>query len=212
MPEICLRARVGCLSGSRQSDGTMFAWILILASWIALLSLILHDATKEDLDGSAISIAAKKIKAAFWGILRTRKLRAKPSSTTSQTNASKPPVKITIAVAAMSSSSGEIRQGQPSINKQAPALPPKKWWGKDHRHSMTIPELELAISEAVKSAAPGCEDFVGVIVEHKIAKSRLDPNWAVRGVKFGKADRRVVDEALTTVVERLQAEFLLSKE
>lgn len=191
----------------------MFAWILILTSWVALLSLILHDATKEDRDGSAVSIAAKKIKAfAFWAIPRARKLRGTPSSTTSQTNPSKPPVKIATAVAAISSSSGEIRQGQPSINKQAPALPPKKWWGKDHRLSMTIPELELAISEAVKATAPGCEDFVGVIVEHKIAKSRLDPNWAVRGVKFGKADRRVVDEALTTVVERLQAEFLLSKE
>jgi hypothetical protein len=68
----------------------------------------------------------------------------------------------------------------------------------------------LAISEAVKKAAPGCEEFVGVMVQQDRPKSHLDPNWAIRGVKFGKADRKVVDEALATVVERMQREFLLS--
>jgi hypothetical protein len=192
----------------------MFAWILILSSWGALLSLILHDATKEDSDGSAISIAAKKIKAfTFWAMLKARKLRGTLSYRTSQRSVSKPPVKVVTAVNAISSSSEVIRQGGPSVNKQAPALPPKKrWWRNDRRVSMTTPELELAISEAVKNAAPGCEDFVGVIVQHKTPKSRLDPNWAIRGVKFGKADRQVTDEALTTVVERMQREFLLSED
>jgi hypothetical protein len=192
----------------------MFAWILILSSWGALLSLILHDATKEDSDGSAISIAAKKIKAfTFWAMLKARKLRGTLSYRTSQRSVSKPPVKVVTAVNAISSSSEVIRQGGPSVNKQAPALPPKKrWWRNDRRVSMTTPELELAISEAVKNAAPGCEDFVGVIVQHKTPKSRLDPNWAIRGVKFGNADRQVADEALTTVVERMQREFLLSED
>ena len=192
----------------------MFAWILILSSWGALLSLILHDATKEDSDGSGISIAAKKIKAfTFWAMLKARKLRGTLSYRTSQRSVSKPPVKVVTAVNAISSSSEVIRQGGPSVNKQAPALPPKKrWWRNDRRVSMTTPELELAISEAVKNAAPGCEDFVGVIVQHKTPKSRLDPNWAIRGVKFGNADRQVADEALTTVVERMQREFLLSED
>jgi hypothetical protein len=192
----------------------MFAWILILGSWAALLSLILHDATKKDSDGSAISIASKKIKAfAFWAMLKTRKLLATLSYNTSQTSVSKPPVKVVTAVNGNSSSSEEIRQGGPSADKQAPALPPKKKrWGKDRRVSMTTPELELAISEAVKKAAPGCEDFVGVIVQHKKPKSHLDPNWAVRGVKFGKVDRPVADEALATVVERMQREFLLGED
>src|SRR6266404_8148445 len=53
----------------------MFAWILILIPWVALLSLILHDATKEDSDGSAISIAAKNLKALIgWAIPKARKL------------------------------------------------------------------------------------------------------------------------------------------
>jgi len=149
----------------------MFAWILILSFYVALFSLILYDATKEDSEGSAISIAAKKIKAfSFWAMLKARKLRGTLSYRTSQTSVSK------------------------------------------SRVSMTTPQLESAISEAVKKAAPGCEDFLAVIVQHKTPKSHLDPNWAIRGVKFGKADRKVADEALATVVERMQRELLLSED
>jgi len=77
---------------------------------------------------------------------------------------------------------------------------------------MTTPQLESAISEAVKKAAPGCEDFLAVIVQHKTPKSHLDPNWAIRGVRYGKADRPVANEALASVVERMQREFLLSED
>jgi len=149
----------------------MFAWILILSFYVALFSLILYDATKEDSEGSAISIAAKKIKAfAFWAMLKARKLRGTLSYRTSQTSVSK------------------------------------------SRVSMTTPQLESAISEAVKKAAPGCEDFLAVIVQHKTPKSHLDPNWAIRGVRYGKADRPVANEALASVVERMQREFLLSED
>jgi hypothetical protein len=89
-------------------------------------------------------------------------------------------------------------------------VPPKRRWRKERRVSLATPELELAILEAVKKAAPGCEDFVGVIVRHKTPKSHLDPNWAIRGVKFGNADRPMANEALAGVVERMQREFLLS--
>jgi hypothetical protein len=164
----------------------MFAWILILGCWVALLVLILHDATKEDSDGGAISIAAKHFSAfIFWAMLKAQKLRGTFRDRTSQASVSKPPVKVVTTVL-------------------------KKWWRKDHRVSKTTLELELAISEAVKSAAPGCEDFVGVIVRHTAPKSHLDPNWEVRGVKFGKADRKMVDQALATVVDRMQQEFRLS--
>ena len=149
----------------------MFAWILILSFYVALFSLILYDATKEDSEGSAISIAAKKIKAfSFWAMLKARKLRGTLSYRTSQTSVSK------------------------------------------SRVSMTTPQLESAISEAVKKAAPGCEDFLAVIVQHKTPKSHLDPNWAIRGVRYGKADRPVANEALASVVERMQREFLLSQD
>jgi hypothetical protein len=170
----------------------MFVWILILSSWITLLLLILHDATKEDSRGSAISIAAKDFKALiFWAM---------------QKGVSKPPV--ATAVKTVSSPS---QPSGPSEIKQAPALPPKKnWWRKERRVPITISELELAISEAIKKATPDCEDFVGVIVRHETPKSHLDPNWVILGVKYGKADRKIANEALTTVVERMQREFLLS--
>jgi hypothetical protein len=190
----------------------MFAWILILGSWVALLSLILHDATKEDSDGSAISIAAKKIKAlTFWAM---QTLRNSWGTLSSRRSVPKPPAGVVTAVNAIDPSSEEIRQAGPSISKQAPALPQpkKKWWSKDRRVSMTTPELELVISDAVKKAAPGCEDFVGVIVRHKRPKSHLDANWAIRGAKFGKAARPVADEALAAVVGRMQREFLLSED
>ena len=86
-----------------------------------------------------------------------------------------------------------------------------KRWRKDRRAAITPAELELAIAEAVRKTAPECQDFIGVIVHHKAPKIRLDPNWAVRGVRFGKADRKMVDEALATVVEQLQQEFRLTE-
>ena len=174
----------------------MFVWILIVIPWVVLLSLILHDATKEDSDGSAISIAAKNFKAfIFWAL---------------QKSVSKPGANIATAGRAISSSS---EPSGPREMKQASAVRSKKrWWRKEHRVSITLPELELTISEAVKKSSPGCEDFGGVIVRHETPKSHLDPNWAIRGVKFGKADRKGANEALASVVERMQREFLLSDE
>jgi hypothetical protein len=174
----------------------MFVWILILGSWVALLLLILHDATKDDRDGSAMSNAAGNLKALAYGAIQKG-----PSD----------PEKVATTVEAVSSSSDSIQQSGATANGQASApLPKKKWWRKESRTAMTAPELELAIADAVKTAGPGCEDFIGVIVERTTPKSHLDPNWDVRGVKFGKADRRTADEALASVVERLRREFVLS--
>jgi hypothetical protein len=93
--------------------------------------------------------------------------------------------------------------------EQTPAAaPPKNWWSRDGRVSKTTQELESTITEAVK-AAPGCEAFVGVIVQRTTPSSRSDPTWEIRGIKFGLADRKLVMEALTPIVERLQREFRL---
>ena len=87
-------------------------------------------------------------------------------------------------------------------------IPKKKWWSRDRRVSKTVEELESTITEAVK-AAPGCEAFVGVIVQRTTPKSRLDANWELRGIKFGRVDRRIAKEVLTPIVERMQREFRL---
>jgi len=76
---------------------------------------------------------------------------------------------------------------------------------------MTSPEIELAIAEAVKKTAPGCEDFIGVVIRQTTPKSRLDVNWELRGIRFGKADREMVKEAVASVVERMQREFRLTE-
>lgn len=77
------------------------------------------------------------------------------------------------------------------------------------QNSIGATELESAISQAVK-AAPGCAGFVGVIIQSRHATSESEPNWDVRGVKFGNADRTVANDAVATVVNRLQQEFRLA--
>jgi hypothetical protein len=174
----------------------MFVWILILGSWVALLLLILHDATKDDSDGSVISSAAGNFKALAYRAMQRGRSN---------------PAEVATTVKAVSSSSDSIQQSGSTANRQASASPAKrKWWHKESRPAMTAPELELAITDAVKTAAPGCQDFIGVIVQHMTPKSHLEPNWDVRGVKFGKADRQTADEALASVVERMRREFLLT--
>ena len=93
--------------------------------------------------------------------------------------------------------------------EQPPAAPPARtWWSKDTRVAKTAEELELTITEAVQ-ATPGCEAFVGVIIQRTTPKSRLDANWELRGTKFGRTDRKIAKEALTPIVERMQREFRL---
>jgi hypothetical protein len=152
----------------------MIVWILILVLWIALFSLILHDATKHDPDGSAVSMAAKTF-AAFLSST-AKKLRAAFKKSTSLLH---------------------------GISSSLSSIP------RDMRVSITAMELESAITQTVKSE-PGCEEFVGVIVQPKAPKSRLDPNWEVLGVRFGKADRKIANEPLVKAVGRLQQEFRLA--
>jgi hypothetical protein len=58
----------------------------------------------------------------------------------------------------------------------------------------------------------GCESFVGVIVRREAPNACFDANWAIRGVRFGKADRDESTQALATIVERMQREFRLAED
>ena len=101
----------------------MFAWILILIPWLALLSLILHDATKEDSAGSAISIAAKNFKASiFWAILKARKLRGALSYGTSPTSVSKSPAKVMAANPTLTISAQAIKAVTNALTSAARAV------------------------------------------------------------------------------------------
>jgi hypothetical protein len=195
-------------------DVTMLVWMLILSLWFALCSLILHDATKEDSEGSAILLTANKIKAfTLWVVLKAQRIRRTLNFRISHISLSKLRVKPVPALDAISSPPEAIRQGERNGDNQAPLPTPKnKWWSRNRRIPISTSELEMAISEEVKRTAPSCEDFVGVIVQRKTPKSNLDPNWAIRGAKFGKAERKAADTALATIVERMQREFLLAEE
>jgi hypothetical protein len=81
----------------------------------------------------------------------------------------------------------------------------------DNRNPISREAMQAAITEAVKKADPGCEPFVGVIVQRTKPTSRLEANWAVRGIKFGRADRNKASNAVTAIVERMQREFNLSE-
>jgi hypothetical protein len=87
---------------------------------------------------------------------------------------------------------------------------PKKPQRPGDRSLIASPKLELAITEAVKKGVPGCEAFAGVFVQRTSPKSRFDANWALRGVKFGRADREKASEAIAAIVERMQQEYKIS--
>jgi hypothetical protein len=80
----------------------------------------------------------------------------------------------------------------------------------DERQPIGMMALENAITAAVKNRVPGSEGFGGVFVEKLTPKSRFDANWAIRGIRFGRADRETVNKALANIVVRMRADFKLS--
>jgi hypothetical protein len=79
-----------------------------------------------------------------------------------------------------------------------------------NRRPITLKHLELTIAKAVREADTGCEALIGVIVERVVPKSRGDVNWALRGVRYGKAERTKCNAAIAVIVERLQSEYIVS--
>jgi hypothetical protein len=78
------------------------------------------------------------------------------------------------------------------------------------REQIKCETLEVAIATAVKRSDPRCEYFIGVFIERRAPTSCDDTNWAVRGIKFGKAERENCNTALSVIVERLKREFEIS--
>lgn len=103
-----------------------------------------------------------------------------------------------------------VRVSRPVTEQKQPTSLSSKTEAHGDQHLIGAQTLETAIAEAVKRGVPECREFVGVIVQRTTPQSRFDPNWALRGVKFGKADREKANEALTAIVDRMQREFKLS--
>jgi hypothetical protein len=80
----------------------------------------------------------------------------------------------------------------------------------DNRDLISRDEMQAAITEAVKKANPDCGAFVGVFVKRTNRTSILNANWALQGIKFGRADRSKARDAVNRIVERMQCDFNLS--
>ena len=72
--------------------------------------------------------------------------------------------------------------------------------------------LERTITVAVKNSDRQCEPFVGVVIEHRAPKSPGDANWAIKGIRFGRAERAKCSAVLTIVVNKMRGKFELQQE
>ena len=78
---------------------------------------------------------------------------------------------------------------------------------EEHRKPVTRAVLEQRLTEAVRTSHAEFEAFVGVVVERVAAASPGSTNWAIRGVKYGRADRDRSSAVLSQCVEEAQREF-----
>jgi hypothetical protein len=92
----------------------------------------------------------------------------------------------------------------------------RSWTGKkgpsSHRKRVSRETLEMAITAAVQKSDPQCEPFVGVLIEHHAPRSREDTNWAIKGIRFGRAARDKCSAALVVVVDKMQDAFELRQD
>lgn len=75
------------------------------------------------------------------------------------------------------------------------------------RKPISRTELEKILAEAVRTSHPDCKRLVGVIVEKVSPASPGGAGWAVKGVKYGNADRSQCAAALSIHLNQLQQEF-----
>jgi cold shock CspA family protein len=79
-----------------------------------------------------------------------------------------------------------------------------------HRTSITRAALELVITEAVRESDLECKSLIGVIVERVARISPGGANWAIKGVKYGEAERDRCSAVISNCVAELQREFEVS--
>jgi hypothetical protein len=83
---------------------------------------------------------------------------------------------------------------------------------KPKRTSVARTTLEQKLLETVRSSAPECSELASVIVERVVPATRGGPNWAVKGVRYGKADRGKCAARLSSIVAERQQEFDLTED
>jgi cold shock CspA family protein len=107
--------------------------------------------------------------------------------------------------------SGEGRISAGATQNARYEMNPKKAEGLEGRRTpITQAELETALAKAVRAHDAQCEGLIGIIVERVSPASPVGANWAVKGVKYGKAERDRCDAALSICVEEMQRQFEVS--
>jgi hypothetical protein len=66
------------------------------------------------------------------------------------------------------------------------------------------------LAENARGSDPQCGGLIEIIVERVVPVSPDGANWAVKGVKYGKAEREACNAAISKVVEEGQREFEVS--
>ena len=81
-----------------------------------------------------------------------------------------------------------------------------KWKGEKQppRKPVTREELEQSLTEAVRACHPEFEAFAGVIVERVAPAAPGGANWAVKGIRYGHADRHRSGIILSYCVDEAQ--------
>jgi len=81
--------------------------------------------------------------------------------------------------------------------------------GKSKRRRIKRAELEQGIANVVKGGAD-CREFVGVIVERVTPNAPGDANWALKGIRYGAANRALCDAILSGCLAEKAQRFDLS--
>jgi hypothetical protein len=102
----------------------------------------------------------------------------------------------------------------PCIPRVASNSMSRRWTKRRDSDRKRVPRetLERMITVAVKNSDRQCEPFVGVFIEHLAPKSPEDANWAIKGIRFGRAERAKCSAVLTTVVNKMRGKFKLQHE
>ena len=81
---------------------------------------------------------------------------------------------------------------------------------KPVRRPIARAELEQSLADAIRNVSHQCQAFVGVIIERVVPQNPHAANWAVKGVRYGRADRDRCEAALGMSVREMQIEYVLS--
>lgn len=81
----------------------------------------------------------------------------------------------------------------------------------DDRVSVFRSVLEQNLGDAIRDRDPECGALVGIIVEPATSDAAYGANWAIKGVKYGRADRDRCSAVIASCVLDLRSKFQVSE-